>query len=208
MREIDRITASVLDNITAGYISPTIIEERKMNVASMDVYSRLMMDRIIFLGSDIDSNVANTINAQLLWLDSINHNEITMYINSPGGSVYDGLAIYDVMHIIESPVKTVCIGLAASMASILLAGGTGGRYALRNSRIMIHQPLGGVKGQASDIVITANEITKLKNDLNNLLALNTGKDLETICKDTDRDFYMNSLEAIEYGIIDHLIDWK
>ena len=188
-----------------GYISPTITEERKLNVAQMDVFSRLMMDRIIFIGSDIDSNLANIVNAQLLFLDSQNNNEITIYINSPGGSVYDGLAIYDTIHMINSPVKTVCIGLAASMASILLACGTK-RYALPHSRIMIHQPLGGVKGQASDIVITANEITKIKEELNQILATKTGQTLDKIYKDTDRDFYMTAKEALEYGIIDEIIN--
>ena len=170
----------------------------------MDVFSRLMMDRIIFIGSDIDSNLANIVNAQLLFLDSQNNNEITIYINSPGGSVYDGLAIYDTIHMIKSPVKTVCIGLAASMASILLTTGTK-RYALPHSRIMIHQPLGGVKGQASDIVITANEITKIKDELNQILAAKTGQSLDKIYKDTDRDFYMTAKEAKDYGIIDDII---
>ncbi|MBQ3416100.1 MAG: ATP-dependent Clp protease proteolytic subunit [Clostridia bacterium] len=190
--------------ILDGYVSPTIIEERKMNVASMDVFSRLMMERIIFLGTDIDSNVANTVNAQLLWLDSINHNEITLYINSPGGSVYDGLSIYDTIHTIKSPVKTICIGLAASMASILLAAGKK-RYALKHSRVMIHQPSSAVKGQASDIVITANEITRVKNELNQILATKTGQPLDKIEKDTDRDYYMTSTEALKYGIIDEII---
>lgn len=192
------------ERIIDGYISPTITEERKLNVAQMDVFSRLMMDRIIFIGSDIDSNLANIVNAQLLFLDSQNNNEITIYINSPGGSVYDGLAIYDTIHMIKSPVKTVCIGLAASMASILLTTGTK-RYALPHSRIMIHQPLGGVKGQASDIVITANEITKIKDELNQILAAKTGQSLDKIYKDTDRDFYMTAKEAKDYGIIDDII---
>lgn len=187
-----------------GFISPTITEERKLNVAQMDVFSRLMMDRIIFIGSDIDSNLANIVNAQLLFLDSINHNEITIYINSPGGSVYDGLAIYDTIHMINSPVRTVCIGLAASMASILLSCGSK-RCALPHSRIMIHQPLGGVKGQASDILITANEITKLKEELNQILATKTGKALDQIYKDADRDYWMTAEEAKEYGIIDEII---
>ena len=192
------------ERIIDGYISPTITEERKLNVAQMDVFSRLMMDRIIFIGSDIDSNLANIVNAQLLFLDSQNNNEITIYINSPGGSVYDGLAIYDTIHMIKSPVKTVCIGLAASMASILLTAGTK-RYALSHSRIMIHQPLGGVTGQASDIVITANEITKIKDELNQILATKTGQSLDKIYKDTDRDFYMTAKEAKDYGIIDDII---
>lgn len=193
-----------MNDIFSNYINPTIIEERKLNVASMDVFSRLLMDRIIFIGTEINSDVSNIINAQLLWLDSINHNEITVYINSPGGSVYAGLSIFDTMHIIESPIKTVCIGMAASMASILLAAGDK-RYALPHSRVMIHQPLGGVKGQASDIVITANEITKLKDELNQILATKTGQPLDKIYNDTDRDYYMTAEEAKEYGIIDEVI---
>jgi len=191
-----------------GFVSPTIIEERKLNVASMDVFSRLMMDRIIFLGSDIDSNVANTINAQLLFLDSVdNSQDITMYINSPGGSVYDGLAIYDTMQMIHADVKTICIGMGASMASILLSGGTKGkRFALPHSRVLIHQPLGGAKGQASDITIVAEEINKLKNELYQILSNNTGQSLEKITKDADRDFYMTAKEALEYGIIDKIIE--
>lgn len=188
----------------SGYVSPTVIEERQLNITSIDVFSRLMKDRIIFLGSDIDANVANIINAQLLYLDSLNNNDITLYINSPGGSVYDGLAIYDTIHMIKSPVKTICVGLAASMASILLACGSK-RYALPHSRIMIHQPLGGVKGQASDIVIKANEITKIKEELNQILATKTGKSLDQIYKDTDRDYYMTAQEALEYGMIDEII---
>ena len=193
-----------MNDIFSNYINPTIIEERKLNVASMDVFSRLLMDRIIFIGTEINSDVSNIINAQLLWLDSINHNEITVYINSPGGSVYAGLSIFDTMHIIESPIKTVCIGMAASMASILLTAGDK-RYALPHSRVMIHQPLGGVKGQASDIVITANEITKLKDELNQILATKTGQPLDKIYNDTDRDYYMTAQEAKEYGIIDEVI---
>ena len=204
MMEINRITSK--DNIYDGYINPMILEERKLNVASMDVYSRLLMDRIIFLGTDIDANVANTINAQLLWLDSLNHNDITLYINSPGGVVNDGLAIFDTMHIIKSDVITICTGMAASMASIILAGGTKGkRYALPHSRVLIHQPLGGVKGQASDITITANEINRLKKELNEILATKTGQPLDKILKDTDRDFYMAAQEAKDYGIIDNIL---
>lgn len=188
-----------------SYINPTIIEERKLNAVTMDVFSRLLLDRIIFLGTAINSDVANIINAQLLWLDSIDPGkEITMYINSPGGEVYSGLSIYDTMHIIKSPVKTICVGLAASMASILLAAGKE-RYALPHSRIMIHQPLGGVKGQASDIVITAKEITKLKDELNQILATKTGQPLDKINIDTDRDYYMTAKEAEEYGMIDEII---
>ena len=188
-----------------SYINPTIIEERKLNAVTMDVFSRLLLDRIIFLGTAINSDVANIINTQLLWLDSIDPGkEITMYINSPGGEVYSGLSIYDTMHIIKSPVKTICVGLAASMASILLAAGKE-RYALPHSRIMIHQPLGGVKGQASDIVITAKEITKLKDELNQILATKTGQSLDKITIDTERDYYMTAEEAEEDGMIDEII---
>ena len=193
------------DKIYSAYINPTIIEERKLNAVNMDIFSRLMMDRIIFLGTEINSDVANIITGQLLWLDSIDPGKtITMYINSPGGSVYDGFSIFDTMNNIKSPVKTICTGLAASMASILLVNGKE-RYALPHSRILIHQPLGGVKGQASDIVIMANEITRLKNELNQILATKTGQPLDRIIKDTDRDYYMNAEEAKEYGMINDII---
>lgn len=190
----------------AGYLNPTVLEERKLNAVAMDVFSRLLMDRIIFVGTKIDSDTANIIVAQLLWLDSINHNDITMYINSPGGSIYDGYGIYDTMQRLKSDVVTICTGLAASMGSILLVGGTiGKRYALPHSRIMIHQPLGGVRGQATDITITANEINKLKNELNEILATKTGQPLDKIIQDTDRDYYMTADEAKEYGIIDKVL---
>lgn len=192
--------------VPAGYLNPTVLEERKLNAVAMDVFSRLLMDRIIFVGTKIDSDTANIIVAQLLWLDSINHNDITMYINSPGGSIYDGYGIYDTMQRLKSDVVTICTGLAASMGSILLVGGTiGKRYALPHSRIMIHQPLGGVRGQATDITITANEINKLKNELNEILATKTGQPLDKIIKDTDRDYYMTAAEAKEYGIIDNVL---
>ena len=192
--------------VPAGYLNPTVLEERKLNAVAMDVFSRLLMDRIIFVGTKIDSDTANIIVAQLLWLDSINHNDITMYINSPGGSIYDGYGIYDTMQRLKSDVVTICTGLAASMGSILLVGGTiGKRYALPHSRIMIHQPLGGVRGQASDITITANEINKLKNELNEILATKTGQPLDKIIRDTDRDYYMTAAEAKEYGIIDKVL---
>ena len=189
-----------------GYVNPTIIEERKLNAVNMDVFSRLMMDRIIFLGSDIDANVANIVNAQLLWLDSLNHNDITIYINSPGGSIVDGLAIYDTMHMIKSDVRTICMGLGASMGSILLSGGTKGkRQALPHSKILIHQPLGGAKGQASDITIICEEINKYKKELYRILSENTGQSIKKIEKDADRDFYMTAEEALDYGIIDSII---
>ena len=193
-------------NFYDSYISPTVIEERRMNVAQMDVFSRLMMERIIFLGAPIDADLANIITGQLLWLDSKDPGKtITMYINSPGGSVYDGFSIFDTMNTIKSPVNTVCTGLAASMASIILLNGKE-RYALPHSRILIHQPLGGVKGQASDIVITANEITRLKNELNQIIATKTGQPLDRVEKDTDRDYYMTAQEALKYGLIDGILD--
>ena len=191
-----------------GYINPTIIEERKLNAVTMDVFSRLLMDRIIFLGTEINSDVANIINGQLLWLDSIDPGkEITMYINSPGGEVYSGLSIYDTMHSIKSPAKTICVGLAASMASVLLAAGKE-RYSLPHSRVMIHQPIGAARGQASDIVITANEIMKLKEELNQILATKTGQPLDKVTVDTDRDYYMTAEEAKKYGMIDDVIYGK
>lgn len=190
-----------------GYISPTIIEERQLNVASMDVFSRLMMDRIIFLGLPVDDYVANIIQAQLLFLDSNgSDSDIMIYINSPGGVVYSGLGIYDTMQTIQSDVATICTGMAASMASIILAAGTPGkRSALPHSRVMIHQPMGGAEGQASDIEITAREIVKLKNELYEILAQHTGKKMEDIIKDADRDFWMTAQEALQYGMVDEIV---
>lgn len=186
-----------------SYVSPTIIEERQLNVAQMDVFSRLMMDRIMFLGAEINDAVANIIVSQLLYLDSTENKSIHLYINSPGGSVTAGYAIYDVMQSINSEVCTLCVGLSASMASIILSGGAKGkRYAMPHSKIMIHQPLGGVSGQASDIEIVSNEIIKTKNSLYQTLADNTGKSFDEIKKDSDRDFWMSPIEAVEYGIID------
>ena len=194
---------SVLDS----YINPMIIEERQLNVAQMDVFSRLMMDRIIFLGCPITDEVANIIQAQLLFLDSNGYDsDISLYINSPGGSVYDGLGIYDTMQTINSDIHTICTGMAASMASVLLAAGTAGkRSALTHSRVMIHQPLGGAEGQASDIEITAREIVKLKHELYQILSDHTGKDIDVIRRDADRDFWMTSQEALEYGMIDQIV---
>ena len=187
-----------------SYVNPSIVEKSPLNITTMDVFSRLMMDRIVFIGSEINSDLANIINAQLLYLDSVSHNEITMYINSPGGSVYDGLSIYDTMQMIESPIKTVCIGLAASMASILLCSGDT-RFALPHSRVLIHQPLGGVKGQASDILITAKEIDKIKKELYDIISRHTNQSFDKISIDADRDFYMTAEEAKEYGMIDDII---
>ena len=198
---------SRLSSIYAGYINPTIVEERKLNVAQMDVFSRLMVDRIIFLGCPIDDDVANIIQAQLLFLDSNgSDSDITLYINSPGGVVYAGLGIYDTMQTIRSDVKTICTGMAASMASVLLAAGAKGkRSILPHSRVMIHQPMGGAQGQASDIEITAREIVKLKGELHQILAHHTGKPVKEIARDADRDFWMTAPEALAYGMVDEII---
>ncbi len=190
-----------------NYISPTIIEERQMNVASMDVFSRLMMDRIIFLGLPIDDYVANIIQAQLLYLDSSDPGkDIQIYLNSPGGSVSAGMGIYDTMQYISADVATICTGMAASMGAVLLTAGTKGkRSALKHSRIMIHQPMGGAEGQASDIEIMAKEIAKLKKELYEIIAFHTGNDLAKVEKDSDRDYWMTSQEAKEYGMIDEVL---
>ena len=195
-------------NITSSYINPTIIEERQLNVAQMDVFSRLMMDRIIFLGTQIDDYTANVIQAQLLYLDSAEPGkDVSIYINSPGGSVYAGLGVYDTMQYIQSNVSTICTGMAASMAAVLMvAGEKGKRFALKHSRIMIHQPLGGVQGQASDIEITAREILKLKNELYTIIANHSGQPIERNEEDSDRDHGMTSAEAVEYGMIDQVLE--
>lgn len=194
--------------ILSSYISPTIIEERQLNVAQMDVFSRLMMDRIIFLGTTVDDYSANVIQAQLLYLDSCDPGkDVSIYINSPGGSVYAGLGIYDTMQYISSNVSTICTGMAASMAAVLLvAGAKGKRFALKHSRIMIHQPMGGVQGQASDIEITAREILKLKDELYSIISQHSGQPFEKIVKDSDRDYWMTSQEAAEYGMIDKVLE--
>ncbi len=194
--------------VTSSYISPTIIEERQLNVAQMDVFSRLMMDRIIFLGTTVDDYSANVIQAQLLYLDSCDPGkDVSIYINSPGGSVYAGLGIYDTMQYISSNVSTICTGMAASMAAVLLvAGAKGKRFALKHSRIMIHQPMGGVQGQASDIEITAREILKLKDELYSIISQHSGQPFEKILKDSDRDYWMTSQEAAEYGMIDKVLE--
>ena len=196
--------------IPQAYINPTILEERQLNVTQMDVFSRLMADRIIFLGTEIDDTVANVIIAQLLYLSSQDpESPITMYLNTPGGSVYDELAIYDTMQYISNEVQTVCTGLAASMGSVLLcAGEKGKRFALPHSRIMIHQPLGGAHGQASDIEITAKEILKLKGELYQIIADHSGKTLKQIEKDADRDHWLTAKEAVEYGMIDSIFNIK
>jgi ATP-dependent Clp protease protease subunit len=204
------ISSLALDNYTSiqsSYISPTIIEERQLNIATMDVFSRLMMDRIIFLGTPIDDYVANIIQAQLLFLDSTEPNkDIQIYFNTPGGSVYAGLGIYDTMQYISSDIATICTGIAASMGAVLLtAGAKGKRSALTHSRIMIHQPMGAAEGQASDIEITAREILKLRRELYEILADHSGKDIKAVEKDSDRDFWMTAEEARQYGLIDEVL---
>jgi ATP-dependent Clp protease protease subunit len=193
--------------ITDNYISPSILEERQLNVTQMDVFSRLMMDRIIFLGMPIDDYVANVMQAQLLYLDSADPGkDISIYINSPGGSVYAGLGIYDTMQFISSKVATICTGMAASMAAVLLvAGSQGKRSALKHSRVMIHQPMGGAQGQASDIEITAREIQKLKKELYTIIADHSGNEFDRIEKDSDRDYWMTAVEAKEYGMVDEVL---
>ena len=190
-----------------AYINPTIIEERKLNVASMDVFSRLMMDRIIFLGVPIDDDVANIVTAQLLFLASNDSSsDISLYLNTPGGQVSSGLAIYDTMQIIEPDVATICTGMAASMGSVLLcAGAAGKRSALPHSRVMIHQPLGGAQGQASDILIAAQEIEKIRKELYTIISEHSGQPLEKIYADGDRDFWMNAKEALDYGMVDEIL---
>ena len=194
----------------AAYINPSIIEERKLNVASMDVFSRLMMDRIIFLGVPIDDDVANIIQAQLLYLASVDSKaDISMYINTPGGSVTAGLGIYDTMQLIEPDVATICTGQAASMGAVLLcAGAKGKRSALPHSRVMIHQPLGGVQGQASDILIEAREIEKMRAELCGILAKHCGQPFDKVFEDADRNFWMSSSEALSYGMIDKVLTGK
>jgi len=188
-------------------ISPAILEERQLNVTQMDVFSRLMMDRIIFLGTPIDEYTANVIQAQLLFLDTSDPGkDISIYINSPGGSVYDGLGIYDTMQYVGCSVATICTGMAASMASVLLVAGTKGkRSALRHARVMMHQPMGGAQGQAADIEITAREIQKIKKELYSIIAEHSGNSFERIEKDSDRDYWMTSAEALEYGMIDEIL---
>lgn len=192
----------------SSYINPTIVEERQLNVAQMDVFSRLMMDRIIFLNTEINDTVSGILTSQLLYLNSVDKDDdITIYLNTPGGSVYDGLAIYDTMQYISNDVATVCTGMAASMGSVLLcAGAEGKRYALPHSRVMIHQPMGGIQGQASDIEITAREILKLKDELYQIISDHSGQTVEKIRQDADRDHWMTSREALEYGMIDNIFE--
>ena len=205
---ISSMTLHRFNSMYDSYISPTIIEERQLNVASMDVFSRLMMDRIIFLGAPIDDYVANIIQAQLLYLDSADPSkDIQVYFNTPGGAVHAGLGIYDTMQYTSCDVATICTGMAASMGAVLLAAGTAGkRSALKHSRVMIHQPMGGAQGQASDIEITAREILKMKKELYTIIAEHSGKSIETVEKDGDRDFWMTAHEAQDYGMIDEVLE--
>lgn len=192
---------------TSDYMNPYILEERQLNVTQMDVFSRLMMDRIIFLGTQVSDQSANIIQAQLLYLDSADPGkDVSIYINSPGGSVYAGLGIYDTMQYISSDVATICTGMAASMAAVLLVSGTAGkRFALKHSRVMIHQPMGGAQGQASDIEITAREIQKLKKELYTIISDHSGVPFEKVERDSDRDYWMTAAEAKEYGMIDEVL---
>ncbi|HOF93085.1 MAG TPA: ATP-dependent Clp endopeptidase proteolytic subunit ClpP [Bacteroidales bacterium] len=204
---MDGMALDQYSKITSSYISPTIIEERQLNVAQMDVFSRLMMDRIIFLGTQVDDYTANVVQAQLLYLDSAEPGkDISLYLNSPGGTVYAGLGIYDTMQFISSDVSTICTGVAASMAAVLLVAGTKGkRFALKHSRVMIHQPMGGVQGQASDMEITVREIQKIKKELYSIISSHSGQTIEQIEKDSDRDYWMTAAEAKDYGMIDEVM---
>jgi len=203
------INSMTLHNYTSS-LTPYIIEERELNVASMDVFSRLMMERIIFLGTQIDDRVSNIIEAQLLYLESVEADKgIQIYVNSPGGSVYAGLGIYDTMQYIKPEVSTLCTGLAASMAAVLLcAGAKNKRYALPHSRVMIHQPLGGAEGQATDIEITAREIGKLKTELYQIISKHSGQEYDKVYKDSERDYWMVAAEAKDYGMIDAVLERK
>lgn len=204
----------ISSNTLHGYINhnvtnltPNIIEERPMNVAVMDVYSRLMMDRIIFLGYPVNDEVANIITAQLLFLESTDRTrDIQLYINSPGGSVYAGLGLYDTMQFVSPDIATICTGMAASMAAVLMsAGAKGKRSALKHSRIMMHQPSGGASGQATDVIITVNEVRKVKQELSDILSFHTGQPFEKVAKDSNRDYWMTAEEAKEYGLVDEVL---
>ena len=204
------MSSMVLDDVIksqAGYLNPYILEERQLNVTQLDVFSRLMMDRIIFLGTQIDDYTANTLQAQLLYLDSVDSGkDISIYINSPGGSVTAGLAILDTMNYIKCDVSTICLGECASMGAVLLsAGAKGKRYALPNSMVLIHQPSGGAQGQQTEIEIVADFMRKTRDRLNGILAENTGQPIDRIERDTERDNYMTAQEAMEYGLVDHVI---
>jgi len=206
-RGLNGLAVDQYSSMVGNYISPTIIEERQLNIATMDVFSRLMMDRIIFLGVPIDDYVANIIQAQLLFLESVDPiKDIQIYLNTPGGMVYAGLGIYDTMQYINPDVATICTGMAASMGAVILcAGAKGKRTALKHSRILIHQPMGGASGQASDIEITAKEIQKIKKELYEIISLHSGQDYKKIWKDADRDYWMMAEEARDYGMIDEVL---
>ena len=199
-----------LDSYIQSSMTPYIMEERQLNVAQMDVFSRLMMDRIIFLGTAIDDTVANIVTAQLLFLESMDPaKDIMIYMNTPGGAVYAGLGIYDTMQYIKPDIATICTGMAASMGAVLLCAGTKGkRSALKHSRVMIHQPLGGAQGQASDIEITAREIKKIKNELYQIISDHSGQSFDTVWNDGDRDYWMIAEEALKYGMIDEVLTNK
>ena len=209
-RGISSMTLSRYTSVYDGYINPTITEERKLNVAQMDVFSRLMMDRIIFLGVPIDDDVANIIQAQLLFLAAQDPAaDITLYLNTPGGQVHSGLAIYDTMQLVQPVVATVCTGMAASMGAVLLcAGEKGKRSALPHSRVLIHQPLGGAQGQATEILIAAKEIEKTRTELFNIIAQHTGKPYKKVAADGERDYWMTAQEALEYGMVDEILSKK
>lgn len=204
------IQSMYVDQYVEASMTPYIIEERQLNVAQMDVFSRLMMDRIIFLGTGINDQIANIVQAQLLFLESADaKKDIQIYMNSPGGSVYAGLGIYDTMQVVSPDVATICTGMAASMAAVLLCAGTEGkRTALPHSRVMIHQPMGGAQGQASDMEITLKEILKLKGELYEIIAKHSGKSIEKVEDDSDRDYWMTAIEAKEYGMIDEVLTTK
>lgn len=206
-RGISSATLHRYQSALDAYINPTIIEERKLNVASMDVFSRLMMDRIIFLGVPIDDDVANIVQAQLLFLASQDSSaDITLYLNTPGGQVSSGLAIYDTMQLVEPDVQTIVTGMAASMGSVLLcAGAKGKRSALPHARVLIHQPLGGAQGQASDILIAAKEIDKIRTELYKIISEHSGQPFDKVFADADRDFWMTAQEALDYGMVDEII---
>ena len=209
-RGLSSMTLDRFEKAADAYINPTIIEERKLNVASMDVFSRLMMDRIIFLGVPIDDDVANIIQAQLLFLASTDPSaDISLYINTPGGQVTSGLAIYDTMQLVEPDVATICTGMAASMGSVLLcAGAKGKRSCLPHSKVLIHQPLGGAQGQASDIMIAAKEIEKTRKELYDIISEHSGQPYEKVFADADRDYWMTAREALEYGMVDEILTKK
>ena len=206
-RGISTNTLERYAGFVSGYINPTVIEERKLNATSIDVFSRLLMDRIIWVGCAIDDDVANIVQAQLLFLSSIDSKaDISLYLNTPGGSVSDGLGIYDTMQIITPDVATICTDMAASMGSVLLcAGAKGKRSALPHSRVMIHQPLGGVKGQAEDILIEAREIEKCRKELFNIISEHSGQPFDKVFADGDRNYWMTAQEALEYGMIDQIM---